>query len=665
MDLEATWHQIEQRYEECHKALQKMAKMSCRLGYEGKAFAVGVPMEVIEPAVRAGLVTVEDGKAQFKDDRVWLHAVCEYLVRKVLVRAWKDDKKLWAAMRAIYLRGYRIKCDALAATAVEVLHNRYGMDVVKRVGELCTKGNDFWNVLHAFAEALPKLQVEVGSLREALRAIEQVIRNDLAGIEIYDAVEKLSELQGDTGEALYRELVGERKGPVTGFIPCVVRGMSKNDFEQAYTKAAALLESDSVDLVGAGIIGLGSLDYDENSQNEYLQSTLEHYQKLKRRRNAQIVASLVKGYGRLLERAEECREALVQLSERKVPGVLYEMAVVLSLSAKKHCGEGWFRRALMNLADVEGKYPGIVQRIDGVLSRIAGEKECGLVTSFWEAWVVKRSYGNSDEERLTVFKQSLSKMSHKCLGSLMTCITKWLNSDDHRLHLAVADLITELCHRRRHVPGMKFELDHDALKEMSSRDIIYVIYKILGYASVDPGAMCSMVFSAIEYGAEDQMIIEHVVVVFRDYIAYNYAGTTINFLREHSNSKSPGDAETANRILREVDAYYGPLRDLAGLAEFEPPPQRVQQLIRTKEKHHGREMAKAVREKSVFLQFCKEVQLKAGSSFFMEQGGKFTGKTNLAHFSQSMEFPRGEIIDPVGQAFLRLAWRNLKREELT
>ena len=136
-DLEAAWRQIEQRYKECNKALLKIAKMSCRSGHEGEAINLKQPIGIIEPAISAGLVKVENGKVRFKDERVWLYAVCEYLVCNVLLRAWEDDKKLWAVMRAIYLRGYRIKYDALAENAVEVLHNRHGMDVIKRVGELC------------------------------------------------------------------------------------------------------------------------------------------------------------------------------------------------------------------------------------------------------------------------------------------------------------------------------------------------------------------------------------------------------------------------------------------------------------------------------------------------------------------------------------------------
>ena len=401
-----------------------------------------------------------------------------------------------------------------------------------------------------------------------------MVRNDIS-IDIYHAVEELSRLQADTGETLYQELVAENKGSVTGFIPCVLRGMSKNNFGRAYAKATALLQRDSADLIGAGIIALASLDYNESSRRGYLQATLEHYQKLKRRRNAQVAASLVKGYGRLLKFTDESKKALLQLSNSKTPGVLYEIAVALSLNAKDYAGEQWFRESLMNLSDVSSEYAGVVQKSDGVLSRSVKAGDCDLVTSFWEAWVVKRDYGKSEQERLTVFKLSLSRMSRECVGSLMKCVTRWFNSDDHRLHLAAADLVGELCHKRIQVSKIRFELDRDTLKEMTSRDVIYVIYKILGYASVEPEALCEMVFSVAERRIEDETINQHIVAAFRDYVSYNYPGTTAKFLEEKTKSDSEPEARIAKRILDEIETYYKPIRELVRLREFEPLPQRV------------------------------------------------------------------------------------------
>lgn len=662
-DLEIKWHEIEKKNKKCYKTLLNIARVSCRHGYSTKAIQRDHPVEIIKPAVVAGFLTVEEGKARFKDERIWLFVVCKYLVVKVLLRAWRDDKKLWIVMRAIYLRGYNINCEALASSAIQMLHNRHGIDVFKRVRELCTIGKDYWNILNAFEKALPKLKVEAIALKETLRTIEPLVRNDL-GTDIYHAVEELSRIQADTGETLYQVLVAEKKGNVIGFIPCVLRGMSKNDFGRAYAKATELLESNSADLIGAGIIALGSLDYQENSREGYLKTTFEHFQKLKRRRNAHIAASLVKSYGRLLKYSDESKSTLVQLSKRKTPEVLYEIAVALSLNTKEYAAAEWFRESLMNLSNVSGKYAGVIQRIDGVLSRIAKGDSCYLVTSFWETWVVKRDYGKSDRDSLVVFEHSLSRMIREFSENLMICITRWFNSDDHRLHLAAADLVGELCHKRSQVSKIRFELDRDTLKEMTFRDVIYVIYKILGYASLEPEALCEMVFSVAEHRVEDETINQHIVAAFRDYISYNYPGTTAKFLEEKTKSDSEPEARIAKRILDEIETYYKPIRELVRLREFEPPPQRVNAYTSAKVKHQSKQIWQGIEEKSVFMHFAKKIPLKAGSSLITERKDGSVIKVPMSHFSHGFEFPRGELVDPVGQAFSRLRCRNIKREEL-
>jgi len=663
LDFAEKWRKVKQNDSECYKALIRMSRISCRPGQANKPFFTNVPAKVLKPAVRADLIIIKDGAASFKGDLSWHYAICEYIYGRVLQKSWKDDKRLWKAMRTIFLLGYQIGHDELAATVIEMAHNIYNMDVVKRVGELCAEQKDCFNLLHAFAETLPKLKVEAKSLKKSLGAIEPTIRNDLAGIEIYDSVERLCELHTDTANTLYQELVSGKKGVLTGFIVSVIKGMAKTDFKQGYAKALSLLESNSTNLVSVGIIALGSLYYSDSSRDKYLQKTLKLYHKMISKRNTIVISSLVKGYGRLLKYTDEPKEQLSKLSETKNPEILYEIAVVLLLNAELRKHETWFEKALLNLAGIDSKYARITNKIDSVLSRISKEN-ADLVMRFWEAWSVCRNYAESEQEKLTVFRISVSSIVRECFEKVREYYTKWLNSDEHKLHLAASDLISECCHHKKRIPSITLELDHNIVQVMSNRDIIYVIFKILGYVSINPEALCNLVFSVIDAGCKDKMVTDYVVVAFRDYIVYNYAGTTIDFLKVRAKSENKFAAKIANKIKKQIEIHHQALKKLTNLRELQPPPRRVHEMEQAKAKHFGKQIYEGAKKQSVFFQFCKEVPLKAGSSFFMERDGKFSGKTELMPISHSMEYPRGEILDPVGQAFSRLEWRNLKRKDL-
>jgi hypothetical protein len=47
----------------------------------------------------------------------------------------------------------------------------------------------------------------------------------------------------------------------------------------------------------------------------------------------------------------------------------------------------------------------------------------------------------------------------------------------------------------------------------------------------------------------------------------------------------------------------------------------------------------------------------------MEQGDDFTEPSGLGEISYATELPRGELIDPVGQARLRMQWQSAGLDE--
>ncbi len=662
-DLAEKWKKIKQSDIKCYDALIKMSRISCKHGQNNKPFSFNVPLKVINSAIRSKLIIIENGKVSFNGDSKWYYAICEYIYERILKKSWKDDLRLWKAIRAIFLLGYDISHDELAADVIVVAHNIYNMDVIKRIGELCSEKKDCWNLLHAFAKALPKLKVDVKSLKKTLYAMEPIIRNDLAGIDIYDSIERLCELKTDIAEELYDELISEKKIESAGFIVNVIKGIARTNFKKAFSKALLLSESNSIVLMSSGLIAIGSLDYRGPSKQDFLSKTLKLYKKMRRKKNAIVISSIVKGYGRLLKYTDEPKDALLKLSEKSNPEVLYEIAVVLLLNRKEHSQETWFEKTFINLAGIDSKHKGIIQKLDSTLSSIV-ELNADLVMSFWEEWSLRRDYGKNDDETLSIFKMTMSSINRRCFKKTREFYTKWFNSDEHKLHLAASDLIKESYHLKNRIPNIIIELDHDMVKKMSNRDVIYVIYKILGYVSAYPEALCSLVFSLIEAGCNDKMVISYVATAFQDYIGYNYARTTIVFLKIKAKSKNKLTAKVARSIKKEIDLYHESLKKLSSLKELQSHPQRVREMEQAKAKHFGRAIYKGAKKQSVLLQFCNEIYLKAGSSFIMEKDGKFSSKTEMKSVSHSIEYPRGEILDPIGQEFSRLKWRNLKREDL-
>jgi hypothetical protein len=68
------------------------------------------------------------------------------------------------------------------------------------------------------------------------------------------------------------------------------------------------------------------------------------------------------------------------------------------------------------------------------------------------------------------------------------------------------------------------------------------------------------------------------------------------------------------------------------------------------------------RLQSVLLRFVPKIVLKGGRRAFTKFNGAYR-EMSLNEMGLEMEFPRGEYIDPTGQAYRRVRWRTMKRRE--
>lgn len=68
-------------------------------------------------------------------------------------------------------------------------------------------------------------------------------------------------------------------------------------------------------------------------------------------------------------------------------------------------------------------------------------------------------------------------------------------------------------------------------------------------------------------------------------------------------------------------------------------------------------MMEEANKQSPLLSMIPMVPLKYGRAFFMELEGSFTALSHLGSVSTQWERPRGEFIDPLGQAHQRMWWQ--------
>ncbi len=652
----------------CHQneALSEAVSGVVAAMYETGAQAVDLPEaqdpSVLEPAISAGLVTITGRQVAFADSSLRLSMLARFVAESVLLPAW-DDRAWFAQAVACVERREREIVDGsgLARDAFVLLHKRYGKDVLRRTADEAAQGPDhFWCLYHTLARALPYLEAAAVELGPALAAIYTAIQADLANHMMHQAVEALSERQPEVGEALFCQFAGGQGGSAAALIPQVLSGLSKVDFAGAHQRALNLSKSKDPVLAGYGISALSVLDYQHPSRAVFLEKTLRRYTVLRRRGSVPAVAAVTYGYGRMLRYSNALGGVLVELSTRSEAEIQFQLSQVLWLDATEYQDEEWFRTALVNLAAVKASDRRTLDAIDDVLRSVA-DTDPRLACSFLTEWAMSSDYGQEPEHEdfTAVFEGAFSALATQQLVALEECMTTWFAADAVPLHRAATDVVKMLAVRRGSMPEGMARLSGCILDTMSPEHVGFTIRKILGWVP-DAESLTTLVFSVLERRPRDALVDDLVVWAFVTYIAYNYPRVAIGFLEKRIASEAETEREVARRALDGAEAYYSALRKLPELRELEPPTQRVRRLQGAKERKL-QDTVDAAQEKSVMLQLITRVPLKAGTSFFLQADGAATPRTPLSESEFSADIPRGEQIDPVGQACLRLTWRSETR----
>jgi hypothetical protein len=276
-----------------------------------------------------------------------------------------------------------------------------------------------------------------------------------------------------------------------------------------------------------------------------------------------------------------------------------------------------------------------------------------------EAVVVGRNYGTEgrDTKLPKILDFALSELVQHHPEALKAAVTRWFASSGYRLHRAAADVVHD-SYDLLSTEQPWLELDKQVLDTLDEQTAVYTLQRIMGHV-VSSRPLAALLLSAVRKESCSPAFLHFVTGALAGYVLYNYPNEAGGYLRSRVESGEASDAEleVAKAALSHLDAYSTALRDLPRLKEFQTPSRRLYLLRLAEHKQQAAIMEEANRQ-SVVMSLATRVPLKYGRGFFMEREGNFTEPSNLSSFSHSVERPRGELIDPIGQAVQRMEWQS-------
>ena len=533
------------------------------------------------------------------------------------------------------------------------------LDVVDLAAGRIRRGEDVFGVLHLMEAALPHLQtLHLESLIDLCIAKHETTRNDLAGGAIHAAIESWFAERPQLALELRTRVLSALTEATATLLCNAVMALSRSAFTQAVMLAKADAGEELPICAGVGVWTLGRL---------LREGPRDHVTSI------EIAAAL----SRIVDTgADDLRRRAI----RAATGSLH-MSPLFDTLLKRLAGSG-DQAVLAGIAETLFLHGSeMIQRDDlpEWLSLLTGmtpdgnwgaghldQALAGLLTSSRLALLVPpvltnwtARHGQSiamDRKVAECFPSTCEKLARlEAVWSAL--LTDWLLSDD-RAHAAnLAGMMSMLSH----VESLHHRLDKGRLEALDAEGLLFLARRMLGYVH-DRQQVTELALSILAVDSPRDRVFPVLRALLVNEIGYDYPGSTI---KDCKVAASGASIETRAFLFDVADAIEKSLQGLEALPrrkELRPPARLRREFARARAKQMNQAIKDASKN-SVWRQIAVEIPIKAGRGTFQYRNEAYGASMQLSSFSHSIEMPRREVFDPVGNSIRLLGFRVAKRGE--
>jgi hypothetical protein len=167
---------------------------------------------------------------------------------------------------------------------------------------------------------------------------------------------------------------------------------------------------------------------------------------------------------------------------------------------------------------------------------------------------------------------------------------------------------------------------------------------------------CSLVFSLLRSNKANKEVKDFISEIFRDRISYNYPGLTKEFLEIKVEDGNEVQKKMAGDLLTYLENKNESRRSLSYLNELQVSGEKRRKALKIRGKYYNK-IYEESRKKSIFANVVTNISLKYGNKSITEWDQVIQPPSALGKLSTSVELPRGELIDPIGEQMLRIQFQ--------
>lgn len=536
------------------------------------------------------------------------------------------------------------------------LVNIFGrVDVLEFVVSQVTTKDLFWQFYSAVCDPVPILDLDAESFVAVFRQVVDRTQGNMAGGRIFSAAEHLGLFRPELGLELVDLLTTVEDWETGAFLERLITGVANSSADHLGSVVATCeswLSCDHERLCRVAIHCSQNLILGGKLESDWLLLRVAPLipQSTDNIRFTLAVATSNLG-ARFRERSGECLGFLSQLKEQESEGEVSDGIAIALAHDKDEAPLEYRVSCLALLTDVPAANKGTVGRIGRLLYPIA-RSHPGEVWRYLEEWILAHDHREASIVKHDMFLSTIQD-AYQCDLNLGTIVlTRWFASPDQRLVEEARSVLQEL-----KILGFASQ----EIASLPPHIIKYITEKLL-VGHFEGIHWLWLLHSILRNTSEIEELEGYFLGVLR-YVTWNYPGSAEEFFDRAIGEE---DATRSSALLRksrqELKEYQAQRRDIFS-PELAPSKRRVERYLELA----GKKMQmvqEAISDDDRFpLQkfFSRVVIGRGDRTFHMNifhpdpaQRRTFTEPQGFGQFSQSIELPRAEIIDPEGEAWKRV-----------
>ncbi|HWK57006.1 MAG TPA: hypothetical protein VNQ80_06705 [Parapedobacter sp.] len=269
--------------------------------------------------------------------------------------------------------------------------------------------------------------------------------------------------------------------------------------------------------------------------------------------------------------------------------------------------------------------------------------------------ITKRFESLGRKNFLESFWHELVNQNHELFHEQLT---KWFNAENRNIHSAILKL-TSLSEIHEH----DFALSEKVLTTINSSEKLYVAMKIAGYM-YSKEHLQSLIISLVRSVKEDEAnLLAELYDIFYSYVIYNYRSTLDMISEEAKKENTPSHiANFYDQLEKAYEIYFqnfSLIKSHSELSHDSPLSQHLQY-------YKQQQLSVGLKEsqKHSFMDSMKKVQLHSNNWASRNSSENQHHIRTLEKFGISVEFPAGEIYNPILQESKRRLYQRIKKHEI-